>query len=378
MNPIVRVAFLWCFVSLTLFLSSTSSAVQAADKPLRVTFLSPSVLETHPFWSDYAAFMEAAANSLGIDLTLVETKDRYEVEDTARQILSTPDKPDYLVYIYQAKNTQSVLEMAENVGVKSFITNTDVLPAERYKVDYPRGKFRHWIGHIFPDDDLAGRHLAESLLDKAVERKMVASDGKLHIIGIGGNLDSTASLYRETGLRKALVESPDAVLDHYVLADWSSEIAHDKAIHLFEIFPKANVYWAASDGISLGVLRAKKESGAFLGQDFLTGGINWSPEGVEAVQSGKMEATVGGHFTEGAWVLTLIYDYHHGKDFANPDATFRSQMGLINQDNVQSYLPFLDRDNWKKIDFKRFSKVLNPKLKEYDFSPEAFMLELAR
>jgi len=351
---------------------------QAADKPIRVTFLAPSLMEKDSFWEDYVSFMKVAAKSLGIDLTVMAAKDRFGVQDNAIKALSRAQKTDYLVYIYQAENTLDVLARSEKAGVKSFITNTDVVPTERYQAGHPREDFSQWIGHIFPDDVLAGRQLVEKLLERAADLNMAASDGRFHVVGIGGSRDSTASTFREKGFRNALAESPDAALDQYVLANWDPVIAHEKAGHLLEIHPKANIYWTASDGMALGVVDAMEEVGAIPGKDYLTGGIDWSPEGLEAVRNGKMVATIGGHFVEGAWVLALIYDYHHGKDFATSGVTMRSHMGLIDRDNAQSFLSFLDRNNWKKIDFKRFTKAHNPNLKEYDFSPDAIVRELSR
>ena len=36
-----------------------------------------------------------------------------------------------------------------------------------------------------------------------------------------------------------------------------------------------------------------------------------------ALRSGRLAALAGGHFMSGAWVLVMLYDYHHGHDFAD-------------------------------------------------------------
>ena len=53
-------------------------------------------------------------------------------------------------------------------------------------------------------------------------------------------------------------------------------------------------------------------------------------------------------------------------------------MRLIDKGNLKTYLPVLDRANWEKIDFKRFTRTHNKRLTKYDFSPEAVARQLAR
>lgn len=366
-------SLLICGVAL---IAGTPQSVRAAE-PIRVTFLSPSIMDGD-FWSSYIGIMREAASSLDIELTVLLAEDRFEVMDNLDRTLASSQKPDYLVYIYLAQSTVDILAKAEKAGIKSFITNTDIVPAERQFVGYPRKKFQHWIGHMRPDDELAGQRLAERLVAGAAGRDMVGSNGKLHIAGIGGSHDSTAAIFRERGLRKALQAAPDAELAQYVMSNWDDDLAYKKAVLMLERHPYAKVFWGASDTIALKAMKAMKEAGLTPGKDMLAGGIDWSPEGIKAVGRGEMEASVGGHFLEGVWVLTLLYDYHHGLDFGEQEATLFSQMRLIDRGNLNNYSQILSPENWKKIDFKRFTKTHNPALKEYDFSPDAVVRELAR
>jgi hypothetical protein len=52
-------------------------------------------------------------------------------------------------------------------------------------------------------------------------------------------------------------------------------------------------------------------------------------------------------------------------------------MCCIDLGNLDAYLPVLDQDNWKRIDFKRFTKTFTPGLAAYDFTPEAVLRQLA-
>lgn len=349
-----------------------------ADTPLAVTFLSPSPLNKYPFWNDYVGFMRVAAQSLGIELTVVESETRFQVVDNAREVLSKASKPDFLMYIYQAENTREVLNLAEEAGVYSLIVNTDVMDGERQFVGYPRERYRHWIGHIFPDDFKASVQLTEILIDRARELNMKDNEGRLHMLAIGASLDTTASLYRDKGLHAVLAEHPAVILGRFVRADWNRFIAARKTNLLLEIEQVYHVIWAVNDTTAMGVVDAIQDQGLRPGVDVITGGIDWSEGGIRAVENSDMVASVGGHFMEGAWALVMMYDFAHGNDFAHPDPVLRSQMRVLDQQTLSKYLPALDRSNWDRIDFKQFTVTHNPCVTEYDFSPDAVVRELGR
>lgn len=346
--------------------------------PIRVLFLPPTIDQDHTFWSEYVAFMQAAAKDLDIELTAIWSRDRFDIVDKATLAMNGERQIDYLVYMYQAKSTINILTKAEQAGVKSFITNTDVVPGERSLAKGPRERFKFWIGHMYPDDKLAGNQLAIDLVETAKKRGMTSLDGSIPVLGIGGSRDSTASTLRGKGLFDALHTEKKSSLAQYVLCSWDKETALKKTRLLLHRYPHVKVYWAASDDISLAIQQAMREKGLQPGRDCLTGGIDWSPQGIEAIRTGQMKASIGGHFMEGAWSLVLLYDYHHGKDFADQGATRKSQMRLITKRNLKTYLPVLKRANWDTINFKRFTKTHNPRLTKYDFSPDAVVRELAR
>ncbi len=80
-----------------------------------------------------------------------------------------------------------------------------------------------------------------------------------------------------------------------------------------------------------------------------------------------MTALAGGHFITGAWALAMIYDYHHGRDFADEGLELRRPM-------FAEFTPaladrYLERfsGGFDGVDFSRYSKVRNAKLKRYNF-----------
>ena len=73
-------------------------------------------------------------------------------------------------------------------------------------------------------------------------------------------------------------------------------------------------------------------------------------------------------FLQGGWALILLHDYLQGFDFAEEGLSFSS----YNQPSIHQVTPqqlkVFQADNWRKIDFKQFSKRYNPELKYYNFS----------
>ena len=369
--------FLWPGIVCAILLMALPSYASAQVESFSVTFVSPSTASSRPFWNDYISFMRVAAKNLGVDLTVLEADNRFEVNDLARKALHGPTKPDYLVYIYQAGTSITTLKMAGSAGVKTLIVNTDVVADEKAVVGAPREIYRLWIGHIFPDDVMAGGMLAKRLIDKARRMDLQTADKKIHIIGLGGNLTATSSLYRKAGFANTTEGLSDVVVDRFVLANWKREVAHDKTSKLLSLYPEVKVFWAINDHTAMGVLDAINDTSAVPGKDILTGGIDWSPECIEKVLDGSMVTTIGGHFMEGAWALIMLLDYHNGHDFAQSKPTLKSEMRILDSETADTYLPALDRNNWPRIDFRQLSKTYNPELGKYDFSPDAITRQLS-
>ena len=65
----------------------------------------------------------------------------------------------------------------------------------------------------------------------------------------------------------------------------------------------------------------------------------------------------------------MIYDYTHGKDFASEGLELdQSMFTLFTPALATRYLERFGDMNFERIDFRRYSKALNPKLKRYDFN----------
>ncbi|MBG0790560.1 MAG: ABC transporter substrate-binding protein [Desulfovibrionaceae bacterium] len=363
-------------LTLCLCLLFAAAPALAEEAPPKVLFLTPSQPGENSFWARFTDFMRVAADDLGIELEVVYSKDRFSVVDNARRAIYRPAPPDYVVFIYQAKNSLDMLDMLDRADIKSVICNTDVIAAERNAAGSPRGRHKNWIGHLFPDDILAGRMLADRLIKRGFELGLTDNDGVLHLPGIGGSRDTTSGLHRKKGLEQAINRTPKVFLERYVWTDWTRDTARTKTLRLLDMYPDCRVFWSIHDETALGTLDAADAKGFHPRKNFLAGGVGWAEEGLDAVRDGRLEALVGGHFMDGAWSLIMIFDYHNGHDFADPLPTLHSEMRLLDQDNVDDYLPLLDRANWKRIDFGQFTKTRNPRRTRYDFNPDAVLRQL--
>jgi ABC-type sugar transport system substrate-binding protein len=110
-----------------------------------------------------------------------------------------------------------------------------------------------------------------------------------------------------------------------------------------------------------------QEKGFNQGKDVFVGGIDWTKRALEAVKAGQLSTSVGGHFAEIGWAMILFYDYFNGKDFAGENTMFKSSMKPLTAKNVNIFLSSEGKDRWSDVNFRSFSKALNPSLKEYRF-----------
>ena len=373
LKEIVKLMLKGIIYSAVIFGIFSFEAIVHSKEKIQVTFINPDK-PGNPFWDRVTSFMQAAANDLGIQLNVhYGNKNRFQVTKFAKESVQSSSKPDYLIYLYQRRQGIQILSAAEVAKVRSFIFNTDIPFDERSVVKEPREKFSYWIGHMFPDDVQAGYDLAIKLIEESRKNAKLGEDGNIQVVGVSGSRDSSAALDRNEGIKKALKNYTDVKLHQIVYANWDGRIAAQLVNGLLNRYPKTTVIWTASDGIALGVIEGLKKYGKIAGRDVFTGGIDWTTAGIKAIQEGGLVASLGGHFMEGGWILVLLYDYHHGIDFISSGKTIRSGMQIISKENIQFYLQWLGENNWEDLDFRRFSKVFNPKLKKYDFRLESLL-----
>jgi DNA-binding LacI/PurR family transcriptional regulator len=168
-------------------------------------------------------------------------------------------------------------------------------------------------------------------------------------------------------MRRAVAENPNVVLEQEVYAAWTREKAAEQSEWLYQRYPHARLVWAGNDLMAFGAMETWEKRGGKPGVDAWFSGINTSTEALEAIKSGRFTSLAGGHFITGAWALVMIYDYHHGRDFADEGLELQRPMfAAFNRQLADRYLQRFS-GGFHSVDFRRYSKVKNPGLKRYHF-----------
>lgn len=336
----------------------------------RVVFINPDA-PGNPFWDKVTQVMQAAAVNLQFSLEVRYGLDNREGTTLQAMEALQQDPPiDYLLYIYQIGQGKRILQAAEQAGVYSIIFNTDVPEQDQAAFGPPGQRFPHWLAHLVPDDQAAGRNLAAYLIEAA---KAAGKPGKIDLVGFNGGRDSSAARLREAGLNQALAEYPEVELLQLLVSDWDPAITARQAPMLLRRWPTTRVIWSASDAMALGAAQALVSEGYAIGRDVLLGSVDWTDEGLQAVSDGHLTVTFGGHFMEGAWALVLAHDHAQGRYTAEEHGRFSTPLAPIDASNVKRYRELILTDHWNQVNFRQFSREVRGDQAAYDFHLERLL-----
>ena len=344
---------------------------------LKVVFLNPEYPDKDTFWNYCGLLMQAAASDLGVELeTHHLSRSQATTIKIVDDILAGDDLPNFILAQNMKGTARDIIEKASVKSVNVFLFNSGLSPRDQKILGMPRGKYKNWIGELLPDDEFAGYELAKVLFLSAKKKKLFNDSGKIEFIALGGNVSDTSAIKREQGLLRFVEEHKEEIVLHRnktLPANWSSRIAEKILTKALNYFPNTSVIWAANDDMGIGGISAIKEKNIKQpGEDILIGSVDWTKDAIEAVISGELEVSMGGHFSECSWAMILLYDYFNGIDFSEKNGTSMSSSFVsLAQTRIKNVLPFI-RGNRKeqldKVNFRTFSKVLNPEAKEYQFS----------
>lgn len=301
--------------------------------------------------------MREAATDLGLDLEVIYSNDLVIVSEQASALLKRTELPDYLILTSLRGVTEELMVEADRLGIHTLIFNAG-LPLEitaRFRNgDSP---LKHWIGQVLPDDQQAGRIVAERLVEAARSAEKYDDSGKIQLIGLNGSMRASASMQREIGLREYVSEQPDVHIQQVVYTEWNQEEARRKAQLLFNRFDNISVVWTAADALALGSAQAAASLGIVPNNDVFIAGVDWLPEVQQDIVDGIITGTVGGHSFDGAWGLAVIYDHIHG--YAKEFVDARTQFHWVDIDNIDTMSKLMDPLLWRDLDFRQFTKTHN-------------------
>jgi ABC-type sugar transport system substrate-binding protein len=322
------------------------------------------------YWVTATQAMQAAAHSLGMTFEVqYAQREPLKTLEIAREMVARPagKRPEYIVVTDDYSVADRLLAIIDPAGVKTFLAYSSIPVDQRGGIGSPRGKYKGWLGSLEPQAEDAGYLTARALIERGKREKAFGPDGKLHMLAIAGDRSTPSSINRNQGMRRAVAEAPMVVLEEEVYAAWARENAAQQAESLYRRYPDVKLVWAGNDLMAFGAMAAWEKRGGKPGVDAWFSGVNTSTEALEAIKSGRLTSLAGGHFITGAWALVMIYDYHHGRDFADEGLELRRPM-------FAEFTPLLaDRyierfsGGFDGVDFSRYSKVKNPKLRRYNF-----------
>lgn len=333
---------------------------------LNVTFVNPG-RHDEAYWLSASQAMQAAANQLDIDLeVLYAERDHLKMVDLVRQVTARPQKPDYLIVVNEKLVAPAMLRLANAAHLPTLLAYNELSPAQSTEIGRPRRQLRYWLGSLVPDNEQAGYDSLHALIATARQRGLLGTPAKL--LMISGDPATPASVERLRGARRVLAAHPEVRLVQVVNGMWQRERAYQQANWLLARHADTRLIWTANDLMAFGVRQSLQEHGRQAGRDVLISTVNNSPEVMRARIDGEINALSGGHFLTGAWALVLLYDYTHGKDFADEGLELRKPIfGLVTPAMAQRFLDRFGSGNFDRIDFRHFSRRLNPALKHYDF-----------
>lgn len=352
-----------------IFLLVAALAAPAHAWSQSVVFINPGKSD-EVYWVTAARAMQSAAHDLGMKLeVLYAERDHAKPVELAREIASRPGgkRPDFAIISNDNATGAEMLRILDGAGVKTFFAFSTIPAAERGATGNPREKFKGWLGSLEPHAEDAGYLTGRALIAQARKTNAKGSDGRFHLIAIAGDRTTPSSIRRNEGMTRAVAEAGDAVVDQMVYASWDRDKAAEQGEWLFARYPDARLVWAGNDLMAFGAMQACEKRGGVPGKDTYFSGVNTSKEAMDALRSGRLTALAGGHFIAGAWAVVMLYDYAHGRDFKDEGLDLDRPM-FTNFDAATAGI-FLARfgENFDGVGFRRFSKVLNPKIRRYDF-----------
>jgi ABC-type sugar transport system substrate-binding protein len=334
-----------------------------------VAFINPGKSD-ELYWVTATQSMRTAADSLGMRFEVqYAEREHLRTLDIAREMVARPptSRPEYIVITNDYGVAGELLKIIDGAGIKTFLAYSSIPLDQRGPLGSPRTVFKGWLGSLEPRAEDAGYLTAKALIAQGIKARAYAPDGKLHLIAIAGDKSTPSSIKRNEGMRRAVAEHRQVVLEQEVYAAWTREKAAEQSAVLYQRYPRANLVWAGNDLMAFGAMQSWEKRGGKPGVDAWFSGINTSSEALEAIRSGRMTALAGGHFVTGAWAMVMIYDYHHGRDFKAEGLELeRSMFAQFDPALAERYLQRFG-SGFSGVDFRRYSKALNPRVQRYDF-----------
>ena len=360
-------------------LAPAGRAVAADAKPLNIVFVNPGKTG-EVYWDMVAQTMQAAGRKLNVNVEVLTSERNYRtMQELGLGVVARADKPDFLILSNEESAAVPILEAAEIAGIKTLLLSNTLIGADAVRLGQPRQNLKTWLGDITTDLTTAGARMANALISAARNEKWQSPDGKIHLLGIGGDEITPASIARNAGLQLAVAAAPDVVVDRMLFANWTQSEAEQVAANYLGWAQRKGIrpagIWAGNDPMALGALKAVAAAGITPGQNIQVVGLNWSEDALREIKAGRLLLTDGGHFLLGGWSIVLLRDYADGCDFAAASPHVEVKTSAITRDNLGSVAALIKTRAFDRIDFARF-RAKPGHCGQYDFSVDALISSL--
>jgi ABC-type sugar transport system substrate-binding protein len=346
-----------------------------------VVFLNPGK-RGEVFWDMVAETMQGAGRQLGLRVEVIYAERNYRLmQSLGYEVIEREKRPQYMVLANEENAGAPLLAAADAAGIRTLLISSDIIAEDRKRYGAPREVLKNWIGSLIPDVEAAGERMAQQLIAEARRKALQSSDGKLHILALGGDERTPSWLDRQRGLERALAAAPDVVVDRLLYAHWNAAEAEDLTGKHLAWAGRRGIrlagVWAGNDLMALGAMTALRAGGSTPGADTVVVGLNWSRDGVERVRDGSLLLTDGGHFLLGTWSMIMLRDYLDGCD---PFTTGRARAlptAAVTRANASLIATLLDTGGFAHADVSRLrAKRADGSCRPYDFSMDALFAAL--
>ncbi|WP_426609310.1 ABC transporter substrate-binding protein [Bradyrhizobium sp. McL0616] len=361
-------------------LAPIGRAVAADAKPLNIVFVNPGKTG-EVYWDMVAQTMQAAGRKLNVNVEVLTSERNYRtMQELGLSVVARSDKPDFLILSNEESAAVPILDAANAAGVRTLLLSNTLIGEDSVRLGPPRRTLKTWLGDITTDLTTAGARMANALIGAARDEKWQSPDGKIHLLGIGGDEITPASIARNAGLQLAVAAAPDVVLDRMLFANWTQSEAEQVAANYLSWAQRKGIrpagIWAGNDPMALGALKAVAAAGLSPGQNIQVVGLNWSEDALREIKAGRLLLTDGGHFLLGGWSIVLLRDYADGCDFAAASPHVEVKTSAITRDNLASVGALIRTRAFDRIDFTRF-RAKPGRCGQYDFSVDALISSLS-
>ncbi|MDU0353748.1 ABC transporter substrate-binding protein [Paraglaciecola aquimarina] len=376
LSKALPIMLLGCFICIV---SLNSHATKSAIKP-NVLFIYP-VGKGFPFWDSQVDFAQAVAKALDIQLDIayppVEFRNRFNAAAYISEQLDKKEQlPDMLITSFWLGSEEKIMSLLQEKNIDLISINSDISPSQYLQLGKPRERFSRWLATLSPNDTLAGKLLAKSIIQSSRKIRCPLEDCRVNIFAISGLSYSAVSKQRIVGLERMVYQDRQSRLLNIVFGNWDRQLVASMVPKILSRHQDIHAYWVASDVMAYGIEDGLNQQQLNLPSNTIIGGIDWSAPTIDKIRSGEMQVSVGGHFLEAGWSLILYYDYINGADFADELGTIiKTQMSVLNKDNIELLGPFLQSPSWSTTMIKKYSKQLNPARQSYNLNPQQLILE---